>query len=219
MNTVYIVLRLLAVLCAVCLVSSELYRNRKNLPFIWEIWKRFRPGMFIQVFVLIIIVLATAVFLSNHVPYLHYGWMHLILKNGGNIVTGPVLSVAHSEYMVLRILPPVFLFVFLLVIPFLANGEEKIFRKGYHTRGKMIRQSIRFGLVHLVAGIPIAAGIALIVPGLFFAYKYHDTYTKLMQTTEKKEASHEAVLVSTTYHTLMNSILVVYLIVLTIIYI
>jgi len=219
MNTIYIVLRLLAVLCAVCLVFSELYRNRKNFPFIWEIWKRFRPGMFIQVFVLIIIVFTTAVFLSKHVPYLHYGWMNLILKNGGNIVTGPVLSIAHSEYGVLRILPPVFLFVFLLSIPFLANGEEKIFRKGYHTRGKMIRQSVRSGLVHLVAGIPLAVGIALIIPGLFFAYKYHYTYTKLAQIMEKKDASHEAVLVSTAYHTLMNSILIVYLIVLTILYI
>jgi len=219
MNTVYIILQLLAAGFAVYTVSSELYRNKKELPFIWEIWKRFRFWMFIQVFILIVIVFTVAIFLGNHIPYLHYGWLHLILEKGGSIITTPIAAGAHSPHIMLRILPPIFLFTLLVSVPFLANGEERIFRKGYHTWGKMIRQSIRFGLVHLIAGIPISLGIALIIPGLFFAHKYQSTYKKLAPIMDKKAAINEAVLVSTTYHTLMNTITITYLLVLTALYI
>jgi len=215
MNTVYLIFQLLAAGFAIFTVSSELYRNRKNLPFIWTIWKRFRFGIFLQAFVLVVIVLVVCVFLSKTVPFLHYGWLHLILENGGNIITAPFLAASQSEYIGLRMITPIFLFCLLLAVPFLAEGEERIFRKGYHTWKNMIQRSVYFGLIHLVVGVPLSVAITLIIPGLFFAHKYQRAYKKLLPTMEKKEAVQEAVLVSTTYHTMMNSILITYLIVLT----
>jgi len=215
MNTVYLIFQLLAAGFAVFTVSSELYRNRKNLPFIWMIWKRFRFGMFLETFVLVVVVLVTCVFLSKNIPFLHYGWLHLILERGGNIITAPFLMASQSEHIGLRVLTPIFLFFLLFAIPFLAEGEEQIFRKGYYTWGKMLQRSIYFGLIHLVVGVPFSVAITLIIPGMFFAHKYQRTYKKLLPTMKKKEAVHEAVLVSTTYHTLMNSILITYLIILT----
>lgn len=153
MNTVYIVFQLLAAGFAVYTVFSELYRNKENLSFIWSIWKRFRFGMLLQVLVLIVIVIITATFLNQNVPYLHYGWLNLILKNGGNIIIAPVVAGTQSQYVFVRVLPPIFLFALILAVPFMANFEERIFRKGYHTWGKMIQHSVYFGLMHLAAGI------------------------------------------------------------------
>ncbi|MCX6736203.1 MAG: hypothetical protein NTZ13_03920 [Candidatus Parcubacteria bacterium] len=216
MNTVYIVFQLLAAGFAVYTVFSELYRNKENLSFIWNIWRRFRLGMFLQVLVLIVVMITTAVFLSQNVPYLHYGWLNIILKNGGNIIIAPVVVGTQSPYLAVRILPPIFLFALLLAVPFMANFEERIFRKGYYTWGKMIQHSIYFGIVHLIAGISLAVAIALIIPGLFYAHKYQRTYLKLLLSVEKKEAVKEAVFVTTTYHTLTNSLLITYLLILTI---
>ena len=164
---IHTILQFIAGGIAVYLVLSELYRQHKNLSFVWTVWKRFRISMFLQTFVLIIVIFSALMLLNKHVPFLKYGWLNLITKNGGNIILAPVVAGVDSPYLLLRIFPPIFLFFLLLCVPFFAETEEKIFRRGFHTWGKMIRQSIYFGLFHLTVGISVSVALVLIIPGFF----------------------------------------------------
>ncbi|MGF1497589.1 MAG: tetratricopeptide repeat protein [Elainellaceae cyanobacterium] len=96
-----------------------------------------------------------------------------------------------------------------LGIPFWARLEERIFRRGAHTWGKICLRSTQFGLIHLIAGIPILAGFVLIVPGFLFAcrYKYvHDRH--LAQHRNPLQAQEAGVEASTADHAVYNAILV-----------
>lgn len=65
-----------------------------------------------------------------------------------------------------------------LVVPLLARQEELMFRYGTETSTGLqaLTRSLAFGLIHLIAGIPIAAALALTVPGLVFAGVYRRAF-------------------------------------------
>ncbi|NJN87313.1 MAG: hypothetical protein HC881_14675 [Leptolyngbyaceae cyanobacterium SL_7_1] len=107
-----------------------------------------------------------------------------------------------------------FWLLLVLGIPFWARLEERIFRRGANTWRQIAVRSTQFGLAHLIAGIPILAGLVLIVPGFLFAcrYKYvHDRYFK--RTQNFYEAQEAGVIASTADHAIYNAILVTLLVV------
>jgi hypothetical protein len=107
-----------------------------------------------------------------------------------------------------------FWLLLVLGIPFWARLEERIFRRGANTWRQIAVRSTQFGLAHLVAGIPILAGLVLIVPGFLFAcrYKYvHDRYLK--RTHNLFQAQEAGVDASTADHAIYNAILVTLLVV------
>ncbi len=61
-----------------------------------------------------------------------------------------------------------------LAVPLLARQEELWFRSGTETSSlvETLARSLLFGLVHVLAGVPVAAALALSVPGLVFATVY-----------------------------------------------
>ncbi|MBD1998614.1 tetratricopeptide repeat protein [Leptolyngbya sp. FACHB-541] len=102
-----------------------------------------------------------------------------------------------------------FWLLLLLGIPFWAKLEELIFRQGANTWKQILIRSTQFGLVHLLAGIPILGGFVLIVPGFLFAcrYKYvHDR--QLRKTADPLQAREAGVMASTADHAVYNAILV-----------
>jgi hypothetical protein len=128
-----------------------------------------------------------------------------------------VTDASSSDYTLLRLVPVAFCLAFLVVIPFLAKVEEEMFRQG-HTEWKSIWwQSTKFGLVHCIVGIPIGFGIALIMSGLFYAYHYKRTFEKNIEAFGYHTANEEAVMVSTTYHSMYNSIVITVLILLSVV--
>lgn len=64
------------------------------------------------------------------------------------------------------------------VVPLLARQEEVLFRYGTETSTGLqtLTRSLGFGLIHLIAGIPFAAALALTVPGLVFATVYRRAF-------------------------------------------
>ena len=65
-------------------------------------------------------------------------------------------------------------------------------------------------------GVSLAIAIALIFAGLFFGYKYKKAFDKNVVTKDLGEAREEAMLVSTAYHSLYNTVCAVILIILSI---
>ncbi|HEU0085735.1 MAG TPA: hypothetical protein VFQ59_02130 [Candidatus Paceibacterota bacterium] len=139
--------------------------------------------------------------------------MNLFYNEGGNIYIAPIIEAANTSIRWVQVLPFLFFLLFLVAIPLLAHLEEKIFRKGNHKWPDIIKQSVVFGLIHCLVGISLAAGIALIGTGFFYANKYRKTYLKeLKEHNDHTRAEEQAVLVSTTYHSFYNSVIIITLI-------
>src|SRR3990167_3852803 len=188
---------------------------KPKLRFTLNTWKKFRIKMFFEIIGLIIITLVVFGFLYLFVPYLKYGWLNLFIKEGGTIAITPVIEESKSPNFIIRIIPPVFFIIFLLAIPPLAKLEEEIYRKGFIKWKDISIQSVKFGLVHMIMGVPLAAAIALIISGLFYGYKYRHVFISSNKQFSDKPffeakmmSEDKAIVVSTTYHALYNSILI-----------
>ncbi len=125
-----IALILLATL-AVYSVVNEFVTEYRNLNYILIIWKRFRFGMLFESIGLLIAVIAIVAVLSITMPFLKIGWMNLFTESGGNLISAPVSAGSHSSVTFVRFLPPLFFSALIIVVPFLAKAEEKIFRYGH----------------------------------------------------------------------------------------
>lgn len=216
METVLSIGRFALVIIAVVSIASQLFSERKRLEFIWRIWKRFRIGQLLEVIAVISSVIVVGLLLMK-IPFLSYGWTSLFYGHGGgNLLVGPIMEGSESSNGLIRILVPIFFFAFILAAPFLAKEEEDIFRKGHTEWGSIAIQSVKFGLVHCIMGVPLAFGFALIISGFFFGYKYKCAFKRNLERLDFHEAEKEAVMVTTTYHTMYNTILLLFLLVVTI---
>lgn len=103
-------------------------------------------------------------------------------------------------------IPPLWL-LFILVLPAWAEMEEKIFRRGADTWGRMVVNSLGFGFVHLIMGIPIFVGLVLSVTGFLFACRYRYVYRQHVKKFGDEQAAQEAgVAASTADHAIYNAI-------------
>jgi len=200
------------ILIAVASVALPFVSERSNYQFVWQVWKRFRVKMFFEVFGVILLTIATAIALWG-VPGLKYGWTNFFFDVGGNMLIQPIIEGSESTSILVRLMVPAFFIALAFVLPFLARSEEQIFRKGYDELCPILKQSVKFGLVHCLVGVPLAAGIALIVPGLFYGLKYKRAFDRNSEMVDCQRAEEEAVMISTTYHTMYNVVIVAILLV------
>ena len=197
----------LLVMLAVVGVALPLIIERRNYQFVWSVWRRFRVKMFFECLVLFVLTIVIAVLLWQ-VPGLHYGWLNLFSSNGGNMLIQPVQEGSKSTNELVRLSVPLFFIALAVGLPFLAKSEEEGFRKGVIEWGDITKKSIKFGLIHCLVGVPLAAGIALILSGLFYGLKYKRAFDVNVKVMGYRQAEEEAVMVSTTYHTMYNTIVV-----------
>jgi hypothetical protein len=216
-ETLLILGKILLVSFAVGNIAYVVFSEGKNYKFAFAIWRNFSIRMFFEVMSVIAIVTLIVITLWQ-VPYLGKGWSSLFFHGeSNNVLLQPVKEGMQSPYLPIRVLVPFFLVIFALVIPFFAKYEEDIFRRGYYKWSHITRQSIIFGLGHCVVGVPLAAGIALIFSGLFYGLKYRRSFEKNLRHVSFEQAEEEAVIVSTTYHAMYNTILLSIFLVLSIV--
>jgi hypothetical protein len=201
------VFKLLLAAATVFMIGHTLLKERNNLRFAWSVWKRFRPIMVLEC--LTAIVLLAIVYLPlSYVPLLDFGWTNLLFGDSGNMWLKPISDASDSSIRGVRIMVPLFFVAFMIAIPFLAWYEEKMFRHGHTEWNAIVKQSIKFGLIHCVVGVPISAGLAIIVPGLFYGMKYKRAYELNIQKMKHQLACDEALMICTAYHSLYNTIVV-----------
>ena len=178
-----------------------------------KVWKAIRFRMVLEN-IGVIVMVGISAYLLHSVSFLSYGWTNLLYEEGGNIIAAPMIEADQSKSLLVRGLPLIFIALLILVFPFLANIEEKIFRKGASSWQGIIIRSVVFGLIHCIMGVSIGVGLAISLAGFYFATKYRKAYfKKLNQYTEKsystiKLAEDHGVFVSTVYHTTYNTTLV-----------
>lgn len=213
MEQIGVTLRIALPILAVVGVTRAFYVNRHQLGFIPLVWRRFTWPMLAEMALLAAATLFVIFLLDTYLPALSWGWPNLFGEEVGNIAVAPVLAGSDSPSLVLRLAVPFFLAALLIVLPLLAGAEERIFRKGRHTWREITMYSIFFGLIHLAVGVPLCAGLALIGPGFYYAYKYRRAYLTLRPVLGEEQAQRGGWLVSTTYHALYNTLLVALLLV------
>lgn len=202
------------------LIYRELWSNRSKLNFVTAIY--FKSGIitYLRAFGIVVITIILGIVLYLNAPeFLKWGWGSLVFGNSGNVALQPLDTASQFGEKVSEIQGNTFdyrwLFMglvwmtFVLVLPFWAEAEEKIFRQGVHSWKGMAINSIKFGLVHLIMGIPICWALMLSVPGFLFAcrykYSYHRHLNKFKNETQAQEAGVRA---STADHTIYNAILI-----------
>ena len=93
-----------------------------------------------------------------------------------------------------------------LTIPYLAKSEEELFRSNLLTIRSRITNSIGFGLIHVVVGVPLYISLVLALVGFVFSIFYIKTYKRFSHINEEK-ANLEATLASTSIHSKYNFII------------
>jgi len=172
--------------------------------------------MFLECFGILLLTIAAGTILSQ-IPGLNYGWTNIFYQECGNIAVQPIMEGSQSNNIAIRLMVPFFFLALAFVLPFLARIEENIFRKGsQYSWLAIIKQSIIFGLFHCIVGISIAFGLALSIPGFFYGFKYKKHFDRNEEILDYSLAEEEAILVSTTYHTMYNMIAVILLIIIAI---
>jgi hypothetical protein len=114
----------------------------------------------------------------------------------------------------------------LLLFPWLAYVEERVFREGLEqvSLGRELWTALKFGLLHMIMLIPLAAALAIGLAGFAYGRIYRRAYRRAAAratvvegpfgvpvTVERPVARlrSEAVLESTVWHTAFNSTIVV----------
>lgn len=201
-------------------IVRELWENRSKLNFVVNIY--FKSGIlsYFRAFSIVAITITLGIVVYLHVPeFLRWGWGSLIFGNSGNVALQPLTTASQAGQKVSEIhgsgfdyrwifMIPVWM-IFILGFPVWAEVEEKIFRQGVHSWKGITISSIKFGLIHLIMGIPVCWALTLSVPGFLFAcrykYVYHWHLKKFKDETKAQEAGVRA---STADHAIYNAILI-----------
>ena len=138
--------------------------------------------------------------------FLKFSWLKLIGANSTNLIIAPVGTQTTS---VISIVATIILYCcFVFFLPYLAKLEEMQFRYYVFSRKERIINSIKFGFLHMVVGVPVFAAIILSILGYIFSLKYMSTYKKYYQEFEFSEVNDLALDSSTSLHAKYNFILI-----------
>lgn len=194
-------------------IGILVYDNRSRSTYIFHVWRRFSIRLLFNALITYTFVIGVALLLDIYTPILRWGWYILLSGKPGNFLFSAPLELNWKTVTVAVLL------LLILLAPFLAELEERVFRKGRHKPKQWIKSSVVFGLVHLIMGVSIYVGIALIFAGFGYTYEYLRAYRKYKDRypySSEDEAMEAGVESSTAMHTLANtvllSILVVFLI-------
>jgi uncharacterized membrane protein YjjB (DUF3815 family) len=218
------------------------WRNRR---LAYAVWGRIRPRHVLGGLGLLAVVLTVALALLQYVPVTRYGFGSFVglhgnavfapieeaaVRAGGEGLTapapgGPPEAGGQGARYGLLAAAAAFLGGLVLLFPWLAYVEERTFREGLEraTLARELASALRFGLVHLVMLIPLAAALALAVAGFAYGRIYRRAHRRAAARTEEVEGPlglpvtvapsparvrGEAVLEATVWHATVNTIVV-----------
>lgn len=205
----------------------------RNRALALQVWRRIRPGHVLGCLALLVVVMGTAVGLMTFVPLTGFGLGSLVGLTGNAVfapleeavvrVGEPGGAASGTDWGLLAVTVG-FLGALLALLPWLAYVEERVFREGleHAEPAREAWTALRFGLVHLVMLIPVAAALAIAVAGFAYGRVYRAAYRRaahreltgplgvpVVQADATRRARDEAVLTATVWHATFNSLIVV----------
>lgn len=143
--------------------------QRENRRYSLDLYSRVRPRHIASSLLLVASTLAAYAAISSAVPATNTSWISALSGGGSSGTEGTNLLIAPAT---LPILGPVFIALLVLNMPLLTRLEERLFRGGTRSYIGAIPRSLVFGLAHCLVGVPVAAGLALAIPGMWFSRCY-----------------------------------------------
>ena len=150
--------------------------------------KDLKPKHFLIGTLSIISVLATGTLLIRYIPGMQFGWLTWLASQASETQTGQTVESSPFLWVTIVIL----ILIFSIVLPKFAFLEEEKFRKPYVWATKPIQlvQALKFGIAHLIMGIPIGAALALSIGGVFFTETATRTAKKELNASLAKVPQH-----------------------------
>ena len=193
---------------ATLVIGSALYSSYKDFRKDSSLLKMAyltRPMDYLWSFLMVVGVMTTVITLASiGLPkFMTWSWISMLGSDGapsGNIVAAPFKS---GSVLIISC----FWFLLSLALPYLAKGEEETFRSLIFGTKKRIITSIKFGLVHMIVGVPLFIALILAVVGYIFSIFYVRAFNKAA-TVDPYSANKVAILASTSVHAKYNFLII-----------
>lgn len=118
--------------------------------------------------------------LLTWLPYGQVGWWSLLGGEGTALLGQGAATRAPDANPLLRVIPFLAPLLLLVILPTAARFEERYFRRGLQDlgAGAQARRQLIFGLLHMLVGVPLAAGLALAGTGALYLAIYLRTWRR-----------------------------------------
>jgi hypothetical protein len=195
---------------ATLVIGSALYSSYKDFRKDSSLLKMAyftRPMDYLWSFLMVIGVMVSVITLASiGLPkFMTWSWISMLGGEGADAPSGNIMATPFKSGSVLII--GGFWLLLSLALPYLAKGEEETFRSLVFGTKKRIITSIKFGLVHMIVGVPLFIALILAVVGYIFSIFYVKAFYKAA-AVDPYSADKVAVNVSTSVHAKYNFLII-----------
>ena len=195
---------------ATLLIASTLYSSYKDFrkdSSLLNMAYFTRPLDYLWSFLMVIGVMVTVVTLASiGLPkFMTWSWISMLGDGSADAPSGNIIAAPFKSGSVLII--SVFWLLLSLALPYLAKGEEQSFRSLVFGTKNRIITSIKFGLVHMIVGVPLFIALVLAVIGYIFSIFYVKAFNKAAKINPYT-ADKVATDVSTSVHAKYNFLII-----------
>jgi hypothetical protein len=195
---------------ATLVIGSALYSSYKDFrkdSSLLKVSYFTRPMDYLWSFLMVIGVMTSVITLASiGLPkFMTWSWISMLGSEGADAPSGNIMAAPFKSGSVLII--GGFWLILSLALPYLAKGEEETFRSLVFGTKKRIITSIKFGLVHMIVGVPLFIALILAVVGYIFSIFYVKTFYKAA-AVDPYSADKVAILASTSVHAKYNFLII-----------
>jgi hypothetical protein len=195
---------------ATLVIGSALYSSYKDFrkdSSLLKVSYFTRPMDYLWSFLMVIGVITSVITLASiGLPkFMTWSWISMLGSEGADAPSGNIMAAPFKSGSVLII--GGFWLLLSLALPYLAKGEEETFRSLVFGTKKRIITSIKFGLIHMIVGVPLFIALILAVAGYIFSIFYVKAFYKAA-AVDPYSADKVAILVSTSVHAKYNFLII-----------
>lgn len=195
---------------ATLVIGSALYNSYKDFRKDSSVLKNAylkNKTHYLWAFLMVIGVMATVITLASiGLPkFMTWSWISVFSDGSANAPSGNIVAAPFKSGSILIISG--FWFLLSLALPYLAKSEEEAFRSLVFGTKERIITSIKFGLIHMIVGVPLFIALILAVIGYIFSIFYVNAFNKAAKV-DPYSADSVAVLASTSVHAKYNFLIV-----------
>jgi hypothetical protein len=195
---------------ATLVIGSALYSSYKDFrkdSSLLKVSYFTRPMDYLWSFLMVIGVMTSVITLASiGLPkFMTWSWISMLGSEGTDAPSGNIMAAPFKSGSVLII--GGFWLILSLALPYLAKGEEETFRSLVFGTKKRIITSIKFGLVHMIVGVPLFIALILAVVGYIFSIFYVKAFYKAA-AVDPYSADKVAILASTSVHAKYNFLII-----------
>lgn len=190
-------------LIASLVIAYSLYNSYKDFRKDSSVLRKSylnRPLDFLWSFLMVVGVFISLALLSTiELPkFMTWSWLSIFSSTDGKAPSGNIIAAPFNSGSIVII--ALFWLMLSLALPYLAKSEEEAFRSMVFGIKNRIITNIKFGLVHMIVGVPLYIALILAVCGYVFSIFYVNVFNKKSKSNSDEYADELAIDASTSVH-------------------